>query len=203
MKSHLSVEAPSSTATEFVVSSRRPSSGVLAIIGYAVRVTVCYHALLVLLLKLQITGHLTNDNAYLELFLQVTVIDGILTAIAAKAEWWMLAASTALTFWLCLRRPYKEESLLVLQGMGVQTSTSSPYFFVGPTTTFISTTRIQDIVIHEAFKGFEVKFYLAIIVEGASEVVVVFPSLLPRLDVLQKVWRGARACLYAHATKPG
>ena len=30
-------------------------------------------------------------------------------------------------------------------------------------------------MIHEAFKGFEVRFYLAVIVEGESEVVVVFP----------------------------
>jgi phosphatidylinositol N-acetylglucosaminyltransferase subunit H len=35
--------------------------------------------------------------------------------------------------------------------------------------------QIQDIVIHEAFKGLEVRFYLAIIVEGATDVVVVFP----------------------------
>jgi phosphatidylinositol glycan class H protein len=34
---------------------------------------------------------------------------------------------------------------------------------------------IQDIFIHEAFKGFEVKFYLAVVVEGEEEVVVVFP----------------------------
>jgi GPI-GlcNAc transferase complex, PIG-H component len=46
---------------------------------------------------------------------------------------------------------------------------------MSPTTTFIPTTRIQDIVIHEAFKGLEVRFYLAVIVEGATEVVVVFP----------------------------
>jgi hypothetical protein len=68
-----------------------------------------------------------------------------------------------------------EESLLVLQGLGIQTSTSSPYYFLGATTTFIPTTKIQDIVIHEAFKGLEVRFYLAVIVEEASEVVVVFP----------------------------
>lgn len=105
-----------------------------------------------------------------------------------------------------------EESLLVVQGLGVQTSTSSPYFFLGPTTTFIPTTQIQDIVIHEAFKGFEVRFYLAIIVEGATEVVVVFPvrsllvyvddradlpqTLLPKRAILEDVWRGARKCLY-------
>ena len=75
---------------------------------------------------------------------------------------------------------YTEESLMVLQGLGIQTSTSSPYYFVSPTTTFIPTTRIQDIVMHEAFKGLEVRFYLAVIVEGATEVAVVFPvRLLP------------------------
>jgi phosphatidylinositol N-acetylglucosaminyltransferase subunit H len=95
-----------------------------------------------------------------------------------------------------------EESLLVLQGLGIQTSTSSPYYFVSPTTTFIPTTKIQDIVIHEGFRGLEVRFYLAVIVEGATEVVVVFPNLLPRLDVLQEVWRGARRCLYANVPKP-
>lgn len=32
--------------------------------------------------------------------------------------------------------------------------------------------------------------------KGEEDVVVVFPRLLPRRDVLEKVWRGARACLY-------
>lgn len=204
MKSHLWIEAPSSTATEYVVSSKKhPSSGVFTAMGHFLRVAVCYHALLVLLMRLQTTGHVASENVYLDLLLRLTVFDSILRAIAVGSEWGVLAISTMATFWLCLRRPHKEESLLVLQGMGIQTSTSSPYYFVGPTTTFISTTRIQDIVIHEAFKGFEVKFYLAIIVEGAADVVVVFPSLLPRLDVLQQVWRGSRACLYAHTSKPG
>lgn len=34
---------------------------------------------------------------------------------------------------------------------------------------------VQDIFIHEAFKGFEVKFYVAMVVKGEDEVVVVFP----------------------------
>ena len=33
-------------------------------------------------------------------------------------------------------------------------------------------------MIHEAFKGFEVRFYLAVIVEGETEVLVVFPVSL-------------------------
>lgn len=72
-----------------------------------------------------------------------------------------------------------EESLLVIRGLGVQTSTSSSMYWSSAATRFIPTTQIQDIVIHEAFKGFEVRFYLAIIVEGESGVVVVFPVNLP------------------------
>lgn len=120
---------------------------------------------------------------------------------------------------------YEEESLLVLRGLGVQTSTSSSTYFAPTKTRFIPTTQIQDIVIHEAFKGFEVRFYLAIIVEGESSVVVVFPvrsqnsalvpcvaiviyqrdpiltlyhvqNLLPRRQILEEVWKGSRRCLY-------
>ena len=42
-------------------------------------------------------------------------------------------------------------------------------------TRFIPTSQIRDIFIHEAFRGFEVRYYLAVIVEGEGEVVVVFP----------------------------
>ena len=200
MKTHLQVEAPSSTAVNYVVTSKKhPSSRFITFAGHLIRTAVVFHAILLVLVKSNFgdgKGH--RDDGYLGFLLQLTVLDSLITLIAVNLEWWVVILSSLTTFWLCLRRPYKEEALLVLQGMGVQTSTSSPYYFVGPTTTFISTTRIQDVIIHEAFKGLEVRFYLAIIVEGESEVVVVFPSLLPRLDVLQQVWRGARACLYAH-----
>jgi phosphatidylinositol glycan class H protein len=56
-------------------------------------------------------------------------------------------------------------------------------------------------IIHEAFKGFELRFYLIIVVEGEGEVVVVFPTLLPKRDVLEVIWRGARACLWEPAAR--
>jgi phosphatidylinositol glycan class H protein len=89
-----------------------------------------------------------------------------------------------------------EESLTLLRGLGVQTSTTSSTYLQTPTTRFIPTTSIQDIFIHEAFKGFEVRFYLILVVEDEDKVVVVFPRLLPRRDMLEGVWRGARACLW-------
>lgn len=77
-----------------------------------------------------------------------------------------------------------EESLLVLRGLGIQTCTSSPTYLSTSTTRFIPTDQIQDIFIHEAFKAFEVRFYLAVIVEGEGEVVVVFPVSLHRSILL-------------------
>ena len=84
----------------------------------------------------------------------------------------------------------------MLRGLGVQTSTTSSTYLQTPTTRFIPTTSIQDIFIHEAFKGFEVRFYLVIVVEGEDEVVVVFPNLLPKRGVLEVVWRGVRRGLW-------
>ena len=40
------------------------------------------------------------------------------------------------------------------------------------------------------------RFYLAVIVEGEEEAVVVFPKLLPRREVLEEVWRGVRRVLW-------
>ncbi|KAF2399584.1 hypothetical protein EJ06DRAFT_478590 [Trichodelitschia bisporula] len=98
--------------------------------------------------------------------------------------------------WAVCRRGYTEESLLVLRGLGIQTTSSSPTYLSSASTRFIPTTAIQDIFIHEAFKGFEVRFYLAIVVKGEQDLVVVFPNLLPSLSILEEVWRGARSCLY-------
>lgn len=84
---------------------------------------------------------------------------------------------------------------MIIRGLGVQTSTSSPSYLSTPSTRFIPTSQLQDIFIHEAFIGFSVKFYLAVIVEGEEEAVVVFPKLLPRREILEEVWRSGRAVL--------
>ncbi|OJJ60576.1 hypothetical protein ASPSYDRAFT_56120 [Aspergillus sydowii CBS 593.65] len=107
-----------------------------------------------------------------------------------------IAAASAIVIYAVFRKGYTEESLLVIRGLGIQTSTSSPTYLSKAATRFIPTTEIQDIVIHEAFKGFEVRFYLAVVVVGEPEVVVVFPKLLPNRAKLEEVWRGSRHCLY-------
>ena len=99
----------------------------------------------------------------------------IASLIAAHSTriWRFLICSGVI--WLILRKGYTEESLLVVRGLGVQTSTSSQTYLWASSTRFIPTSSIQDIFIHEAFKGFEVRYYLSIVVEGEEDVVVVFP----------------------------
>jgi len=111
-----------------------------------------------------------------------------------------LLPASALSLWVLMKRGYTgeferrqraalyiinihtEESLLVLRGLGVQTTTSASTYLTTATTRFIPTTSIQDIFIHEAFKVFEVRFYLAIVVEGEEDVVVVFPVSNPTIN---------------------
>jgi len=44
-------------------------------------------------------------------------------------------------------------------------------------------------------------YYLVVIVEGEQEAVVVFGRVLPRRDVLEEVWRGARSVLWGKEGK--
>ncbi|OAP59233.1 hypothetical protein AYL99_06531 [Fonsecaea erecta] len=214
---YLSIHLPSPATVSFTVSTRQPPRAwstnnrasshswfchlrrvpIFTLTKYALRVLLVLYTVVVNLAKAQSDTQSPRLDAYADLGLKLSLVGGTIRAVAERAEWWVLAPVSLGIVYACLRRDYVEESLLVLQGLGIQTSTSSPYFFTGPTTTFIPTTQIQDIVIHEAFKGLEVRFYLAVIVEGATEVVVVFPTLLPRREILEEVWRGGRKCLYS------
>lgn len=91
---------------------------------------------------------------------------------------WRLV-SILVTFWFIFRKTHTRESLLVIRGLGVQTTTSSPNYLWTSSTRFIPTKAIQDIFIHEAFEGFKVTYYLSIVIEGEEDVVVVFPVSLP------------------------
>jgi phosphatidylinositol glycan class H protein len=83
-----------------------------------------------------------------------------------------------LILWLAFQKGYTSESLLVIRGLGVQTATAGTSFLWGGSTRFIAASAVRDIFIHEAFRGFEVRFYLCIVVEGEEGVVVVFPVSL-------------------------
>ncbi|EEA27072.1 phosphatidylinositol N-acetylglucosaminyltransferase, putative [Talaromyces marneffei ATCC 18224] len=183
MSSRLTVQRPSPTTALFTASNapaRRTWSSKLAFgIEVLLRILGFFSVLLVNFAKVRrfIT---TNDGSWgVSPELWTTNVGSLTCRIADHYTWPIVAIASAIVTYAVWRKGYTEESLLVIRGLGVQTSTSSSMYWSSAATRFIPTTQIQDIVIHEAFKGFEVRFYLAIIVEGESGVVVVFPVIFP------------------------
>lgn len=123
-----------------------------------------------------------------------------------------------LLLYLTTQRIHTTESLLVLRGLGIQTSSTGGNYLHWPfgggssgsgdsggggglaggggKTRFIPTEKIRDVLINEAFRGFGVRYYLVVVVDGEEDVVVVFPGLLPRRAIVERVWRGVRGCLW-------
>ncbi|KAL7914569.1 putative GPI-15 component of glycosylphosphatidylinositol-N-acetylglucosaminyl (GPI-GlcNAc) transferase complex [Trichoderma velutinum] len=127
---------------------------------------------------------------------QGTPTGAIIAGIAATVSLPVLLPVAAAVFYALSLRVHKQESLLVLRGLGVQTCESPATYLAGAATRFIPTEKIQDILVNEAFLGFEVRYYLVVVVEGEEDVVVVFPGLLPKRKIVETVWRGVRECLY-------
>ncbi|KEQ94184.1 hypothetical protein AUEXF2481DRAFT_295478 [Aureobasidium subglaciale EXF-2481] len=185
MKNILTVRRPSPTTVLYKVSTRSANN------AYPAQVRRILIGLVRILLGLSITCVLVakaytsatprwkSHSDYASTFLPPGLAQ-ISNSSAAGISWMYLAPVSLALFSVILRKGYTTESLLVIRGMGVQTTTSSPTYLSTATTRFIPTNMIQDIFIHEAFKGFEVRFYLSIVVEGEHDVVVVFPVSLLR-----------------------
>ncbi|KAK4063259.1 uncharacterized protein Triagg1_9644 [Trichoderma aggressivum f. europaeum] len=127
---------------------------------------------------------------------QGTPAGAMLARAAAAVSLPVLLPVAVVVFYALSLRVHKQESLLVLRGLGVQTCESPATYLAAAATRFIPTEKIQDILVNEAFRGFEVRYYLVVVVEGEEDVVVVFPGLLPKRRIVETVWRGVRECLY-------
>ena len=182
----LSIKRPTSTTVLYTVSTRSPTKTLSA------RLKTCLFILGRIFVGLLVATTLLweyQHSSALQIFNATPILAYLEHAVLASpsptsqlanllaetvSRSWRLLICAGAT-WLIFRRAYTEESLLVIRGLGVQTSTSSPSYLWTSSTRFIPTSSIQDIFIHEAFKGFEVRFYLCIVIEGEDAVVVVFP----------------------------
>lgn len=138
----------------------------------------------------------TTPLLALESLFATTAPGQLLARLAARTPVYALVPPCLAALYLSLRRIHASESLLVLRGLGVQTSSTGGSFLAGTATRFIPTEKICDVLINEAFRGFEVRYYLVVVVDGEEDLVVVFPRLLPGRRVVEAVWRGVRGCLY-------
>lgn len=179
----LSIKRPTTTTVLYTVSTRLPPTTLTA------RTKTYGLLLLRLLAGLSVTLLLLSEydqyyspprrnngssTGHLETLL-ASPPGHLATSITAHLHYTYRLVLIPAISWLILLKSHVSESLLVIRGLGVQTSTSSSSYLWTDTTRFIPTSSIQDIFIHEAFKGFEVRFYLSIVVEGEEGVVVVFP----------------------------
>ncbi|KAF2623917.1 hypothetical protein BU25DRAFT_400097 [Macroventuria anomochaeta] len=188
---------PTSSTVSFTVSTRPVPTTLAAKLRYYVglltRLLLGVCAVFALWVKWRISYGQPTD-------VLLWLLGGPQTAALLKGTgnvgWQYVGPGAIVVLLLVLRRGHTEESLTLLRDLGVQTSSSASTFLQPPSSRFIPTSDIQDIFIHEAFRGFEVRFYLAIVVKGEEDIVVVFPSLLPRRAMLEEVWRGARKCLW-------
>jgi phosphatidylinositol glycan class H protein len=209
----LRVRRPSPTTVEYIVSTRPPSTvsfslllGVLTTIRFLLLLSIA----LILFCKWQLhpsapwllpysptPDAFTLDYVWHSLaLLHASQLGLAATHVASLVPLFILLPLAAAFAYLSISRIHTEESLLVLRGLGIQTCSSSSTYLTGASTQFIPTQKIQDLLINEAFRGFEVRYYLVVVVEGEKEVVVVFPKTLPRRRVVEEVWRGGRQCLY-------
>ncbi|RYP66254.1 hypothetical protein DL771_007906 [Monosporascus sp. 5C6A] len=227
-KPYLRIRRPSPTTAEFIVSTRPPLTPPLRIFLYLVYLIRLIAGLEILLLLYSAwtlspysqsppptsgSGTITTASPPL---LSLATLHGLLRAVQATAlgrlntrvavavPAWALAPGGLAALYLLLLRIHTEERLLVLRGLGIQTTTpGGATVLARGTTRFIPTGKIRDVLINEAFRGFEVRHYLVVVVEGEDDVVVVFPRLLPRPRILEKVWRGVRGCLFEYEGKVG
>ncbi|KAM0708397.1 hypothetical protein Q7P35_005048 [Cladosporium inversicolor] len=196
----LTIKRPTPTTVSYTVSTRSEPTTLAAKLTNAISILLRLTAgLLVLIAFLQEHQTLFQSTIYRlppSLYSHLPALPSILATLPPALR----TGAYALVLWLVFRKGYTSESLLVVRGLGVQTATAGSSFLWGGSTRFIAASAVQDVFIHEAFRGFEVRFYLCIVVEGEEGVVVVFPSTLPRREILEEVWRGARACLYEPKT---
>ncbi|KAI1905984.1 hypothetical protein LOZ53_004401 [Ophidiomyces ophidiicola] len=199
MPARLSIQRPSPTTVLFNVSNvpyrSTIASKLLFCLEVLLRVFIFSTVLLIDAAKLR-TYAFYRDGTVPWTKVWSSSVGMLACQIADRHLWQVIAPASAVLLYLMVRKGYTEESLLVIRGLGVQTSSSAATYFMSATTRFIPTAQVQDIVIHEAFRNFEVRFYLVIIVEGESEAIVVFPKLLPRRNILEDAWKGTRKCLY-------
>lgn len=172
----LRIRSPSSTTVEFTVTNRPPSTvprQLLHILTFLLRLILALTAFTFLLTKYHPPPFPASiPPAFHQLL-------SYLSTLATPLSWQtLLPVSIAIFYVSFFTGGYTEESLVVIRDLGVQISTTTGWWG-GRRSRFIPTSRVVDLWIHEGFRGFEVRFYLAVVVEGEEGLVVVFPVSLP------------------------
>lgn len=182
----LRIRSPSSTTVEFTVTNAPPgtvSRRILAVIIAHIRL-----ALFIAVVSLLAVKYWPGPPFPQAVPLLLHPMLERLSCFAEGVHWQTLLPASLVTLYLVFfTGGYTEESLVVIRDLGVQISTRTGWWG-GRKSRFIPTSCVGDLWIHEGFRGFEVRFYLAVVVEGEEGLVVVFPVSLYASVLNSSVW---------------
>ncbi|KAJ2641490.1 hypothetical protein GGF44_002096 [Coemansia sp. RSA 1694] len=90
-----------------------------------------------------------------------------------------------------------QESLVVIRNVGIQTETVTLAGIRRVRSFELS--QIDDLVIHEALQLFEYRYYMAVLPRDLKHcgINIMFPNLLPKLEVLLPIYHGSRRLLFS------
>eukprot|EP00388_Colpodella_angusta_P002180 GDKJ01007065.1.p1 GENE.GDKJ01007065.1~~GDKJ01007065.1.p1 ORF type:complete len:269 (-),score=21.73 GDKJ01007065.1:38-844(-) len=153
-------------------------------------------------------GQNVREYRYVNVAPDITSIDMIAIFASVIAIVFLFLPSLNYIGWLFLKilsaygvlslffklRTVKDESILVMRGLGIKLRKAT---FLGvQREEFIELGRIQDVVIHEGFKCWDVVFYIGIVVQGSKLLSVPFEHMHPNLSQLLTALGGIRALLF-------
>lgn len=131
----------------------------------------------------------------------------------------VVVAILVLLMVLVYSRQEKEDSILIMNDVGIQLNSQSGWRFSlnGNKSHFIPISNIIDLVIHEGFHGYgQVVFYMCVLTKTKNAtpdnisgltlnndkmIKIVFPQFLPRKDILMKVWKDSRRVLFGESKR--
>lgn len=131
----------------------------------------------------------------------------------------VVVAILVLLMVLVYSRQEKEDSILIMNDVGIQLNSQSgwKFSFNGNKSHFIPISNIIDLVIHEGFHGYgQVVFYMCVLTKTKNAtpdniiglalnndkmIKIIFPQFLPRKDILMKVWKDSRRVLFGESKR--
>ncbi|KAL2110393.1 hypothetical protein VUR80DRAFT_1236 [Thermomyces stellatus] len=193
-KPRLRTRRPSPTTVEYTLSTKPPPT----------LPTILLHVFILLLRLLLLSCAALLPLSQLGLYVASPTLHSVLATrpgaalsrLSSSLPAPATPAAALVLAYIALRRLHVTESVLVLRGLGIQTRTSAAVWGLGDATRFIPTEQIRDVLVNEVFVGFGVQYVLVVVVEGEEDMVVVFPRLGGGKEVVLRVWRGVRACLF-------
>ncbi|KAI0780755.1 GPI-GlcNAc transferase complex, PIG-H component-domain-containing protein [Trametes elegans] len=151
-------------------------------------------------------------SANKRLSLRGIALDALL-ALAVSYYWKMITWNTynaiiaASLLLACLHHRVTQilwESVIVLPSLGLQFETHRGFAGVPLSTTrrFIPWTSLEDFLINEGIRGWNIRYYLVAITrtqQGALKLEVAFENILPRFPILLEVYHAVQEALHAES----